>query len=159
MKSWLRRIRGVVGTALTWAVAWSGGALLLALLESLGTFFGPVLYYVVFASVFGVAGFVGGGIFSVVLGIAERRRSFDQMSLPRFAAWGAVGGLLLAALWLTGAGPPPTTGELLGTGILMTMLGGGSAAGSLALARKADPLLESGDAVGLLEGETSDPSP
>lgn len=31
-----------------------------------------------------------------MLGIAERRRRFDELSLPRFAAWGAVGGVLLS---------------------------------------------------------------
>ena len=41
---------------------------------------------------FGVMGFIGGVAFSLVLGIAEGRRRFDQMSLPRFAAWGAGGG-------------------------------------------------------------------
>ena len=96
---------------------------------------------------------VGGAFFSVVLGVAERHRTFEEMSLPRFAGWGAVGGLLLAMLWLFGSGPPPALGEMLGTGVVMALMGAGSAAGSLALARRADPLLESGEAVGLIEEE------
>jgi hypothetical protein len=43
-----------------------------------------------------VPGFVGGACFSVVLGIAGRRRRFEDLSLSRFAAWGALGGLLLS---------------------------------------------------------------
>jgi len=30
---------------------------------------------------------VGGALFSTVLGIAGRRRRFDELSLPRCAAW------------------------------------------------------------------------
>ena len=74
-------------------------------------------------STFATMGFVGGTMFSTILGIAEGRRRFDQMSLPRFAGWGAVGGLLLSAyLWITGL---DVGGALLVTG-LTTLLGAGS---------------------------------
>ena len=156
MKKWLKRIRGVIGTAFTWAAVWGGVAFIL----SLAGFFGGGMFsiYVVFATLWGVVGFVGGGIFSLVLGIAERRRTFDEMSLPRFGIWGGVGGFLLSLLWVYGAGPAPTLAEIMSTGVLMGLMGAGSAAGSLALARRADPLLESGEDVGLLERETPDPS-
>ena len=150
MKRWLRRIRGVLGTGLTWAAGWSGVAFILSLLGFFGTA-GSVQFYFVLAALWGVVGFVGGSIFSMVLAIAERRRTFDEMSLPRIASWGALGGVLLAIPWVTGAGPPPTLGEIVGTGVVMALMGAGSAAGSLALARRADPLLESGEAVDLLE--------
>ncbi len=156
MKRWLKRIRGVVGTALTWAAAWGGVSFILSLAGFFGTGTFPI--YLVFATLWGVVGFVGGAIFSVVLGIAERRRTFEEMSLPRFAVWGGVGGFLLSMLWVYGTGPAPTLGEIVGTGVLMALMGAGSAAGSLALARRADPLLESGEGVGLLKGETPDPS-
>lgn len=97
-----------------------------------------------------MVGFVSGAILSVVLGIAERRRTFDEMSLPQFASWGRV---LLAIPWLFGAGPPPTLGEILDTGVVKALMGAGSAAGSLALARRADPLLKAGESDGLIEGE------
>ena len=42
-----------------------------------------------------IPGFVGGIFFSIVLGIAARRRSFRELSLPVFALWGALGGVLL----------------------------------------------------------------
>ncbi len=157
MKKWLKRIRGALGLGLTWAAAWSGVGVMFALLGFLGSL-DPILDYVVVAFFFAIWGFVGGALSSVVLGITERRSTFDEMSLPRFAAWGAVGGLLLATLWLTLTGGVPPLREILGTGLLMTLMGAGSAGGSLALARRADPLLESGEDVGLLEGESPNPS-
>jgi hypothetical protein len=42
---------------------------------------------------------------------------------------------------------------MLGTGVVMALMGAGSAAGSLALARRADPLLKAGESEGLIEGE------
>ncbi len=63
------------------------------------------------------------------------------MSLPRFAGWGAMGGGLLSILWvvtlLVAVGAQPLA---LATAfvVLVTLLGAGSAAGTLALARKAD---------------------
>ena len=43
-------------------------------------------------------GFLCGALFSAVLGIAEGGRRFDELSLPRLAAWGAVSGLLVGVL-------------------------------------------------------------
>jgi hypothetical protein len=156
MKKWLRRIRGVIGSAFTWAAVWGGVAFIL----SLAGFFGTATFsiYVVFATLWAKVGLVGGGIFSLVLGIAERRRTFDEMSLPRFGIWGGVGGFLLSLLWVYGAGPAPTLAEIMSTGVLMGLMGGGSAAGSLALARRADDrqLLDAGADVadiGLTEEE------
>ena len=102
-------------------------------------------------------GFIGGTTFSGVLGLTEGRRRFDELSLSRFAALGAVGGTFVSILMLAGGGAfgPPT---FLIVGVA-ALLGAGSAAGSLALARRADSLLESGEALGLLEEESPDPSP
>ncbi len=104
-------------------------------------------------------GFVGGVIFSTLLGILEGRRRFDEMSLPVFAGiGGTVGGLIAAVLSLSTAGPVTLTlVGLLNTGAVF-LLGAGSAAGSLALARRADDreLLEHGEDVadiGLTEEE------
>jgi hypothetical protein len=99
------------------------------------------------AGMFAVLGFIGGTVFAGVLRLTEGRNSFDKLSLPRFAAWGAIGGALLGSLavwvglWGGGVG-------LLGAGMVgaASVLGGLSAAGSLAIARRA------GDR-GLLEGD------
>ena len=93
-----------------------------------------------------MCGFAGGTAFSVVLSVTEGRRRFDEMSLLRFAAWGAVGGFLLAMplLLLRAATDPPAL-YWFGTSVV-ALLGAGSATGSLALARRADDreLLEHG---------------
>ena len=64
---------------------------------------------------FGVLGMIGGTIFSTVLSLTEGRRSFHQLSLPRFVVWGALGGLVLdevARLRPAGDGTPsPPTGN------------------------------------------------
>jgi hypothetical protein len=115
-----------------------------------------------YAVMFGVLGFIGGTIFSTVLSVAEGRRSFDQLSLPRFVAWGALGGLLLGGL--------AVSAELLGGGLTIlgavmagtsTLLGAGSAAGTLIIARAAHGralLKDGGDAAHTeLTGEKTRP--
>lgn len=129
MRKWLRRIRGAIGMGLTWAVAWFGAGLILLLIVGVGAADVP------FPLFFALLGFLAGVTFSGVLGILEGRRRFDQMSLPRFAAWGAVGGLLLSGIfaWAAGLG-----GEFLVLGPVFALSGAGCAAGSLALARMAE---------------------
>ncbi len=112
------------------------------------------------AAAFAIMGFIGGAAFSVVLGIAEGRRRFDEMSLPRFAGWVAVGGLLIMALVLavSTSAPGVTLPFVLVAGVVGALMGAGCAAGSLALARRADDreLLEHGADVadiGLTEAE------
>ncbi len=99
MKEGLRRIRGAVGMGLTWAAAWA----LFGVLIGVSSMLLPGLPWDSFFKVFdaplpalAIPGFFGGALFSMVLGIAGRRRRFDELSLPRFAAWGALGGLLLS---------------------------------------------------------------
>lgn len=129
MRKWLRRIRGAIGMGLTWALAWFGAGIALLLVV------GPDAADVPFPIGFGALGFLAGVTFSGVLGMVEGRRRFDQMSIPRFAGWGAVGGLLLSAVfsWAAGLG-----GESLMLGLVFALAGAGSAAGTLALARRAD---------------------
>lgn len=134
MKRWLRRIRGAVGMGLTWAMAWFAGGVILALAF-------PGAADVPFPIAWAALAFVGGVIFSMVLGISKGRRSFDQMSLPRFAGWGAVGGLLLSGIFVLAAAllGEITPLEHLGLlGPVFALAGAGSAAGSLALARRAE---------------------
>ena len=131
MKKWLRRIRGAVGMGLTWAVAWSGVGVILGLVVG-GA---PDVAYSVF---FAVYGFLAGATFSGVLGMAGRRSRFDQMSLPRFAAWGALAGLLLSALsvFVLSTEPMFVLANVVFLSVV-TLLAAGSAAGSLALAGNA----------------------
>ena len=134
MKRWLRPIRGALGIGLAWAVAWFGAGLVLLLVVGFGAADVP------FPLFFGLLGFLAGVTFSVVLGMVERRRRFDQMSLPRFAGWGGVGGFVLAGLFVSAVvlgGDRTFLNNLVFLGPLFAAAGAASAAGSLALARKA----------------------
>jgi hypothetical protein len=84
---------------------------------------------------FGLLGFLAGTTFSGILGVVAGRRRFDQMSLPRFATWGALGGLLLSVILRLVAGPDA---EFLVLGPVFAVAGAISAAGTLALARRAE---------------------
>ena len=149
MTRWLRRIRGAVGTGLTWAIGWA----LVGMLIGVASLVLPGLPWDAFFEVFdaplpalGVPGFFGGAFFSLVLGIGGRRRRFAELSLPRFIAWGAVGGLLLsffpAAMVAVGlATPRPGLNLWLATAVIsapLILLSAASAAGSLLLARRAE---------------------
>ncbi len=99
---------------------------------------------------FAVPGFVGGALFSLVLGVAGRHRRFEELSLPRFAAWGAVGGVLLslvpAAMVAVGLASIGGSGQGLWqlTALVagpFALLGAGSAAGTLLVARRAERAL------------------
>ena len=80
--------------------------------------------------------FAGGVVFSSVLGIAGRRRRFDELSLPQFAAWGAVGGLLLSLFpAVVIAVQAASVAQAAVIVALVTLLSAISASGSLMLAR------------------------
>jgi hypothetical protein len=85
MRKWLRRIRGAIGMAFTWAAVWFAVGLLPRWVFGINA-------DVPFPLVFGVLGFIAGFTFSGLLVLTVGRRSFEQMSLPRFAGWGAMGG-------------------------------------------------------------------
>ena len=172
MPKWLRRLRGAVGMGLTWAAGWAVGGVLIGVTSRLL----PGLPWDSFFAVFdaplpalAIPGFFGGALFSMVLGIAGRRRRFDELSLPRFAAWGAVGGLLLSlvpaamtAVGMASLSHPDGGGLWRITAAIagpFTLLGAVSAAGSLILARRTEDreLLAAGEdvaEVGFTEGET-----
>ena len=154
VKKWLRRIRGAIGMGLTWAIAWFAAGMILLLIV------GPDAADVPFPLGFGMFGFLAGVTFSGVLGLIDGRRRFDQMSLPRFAGWGAVGGLLLSATFVLAAG---LGGDLiLILGPVFAMSSAACAAGSLALARMAEDQDSLGtfgrvDDALLSKGEARDP--
>jgi hypothetical protein len=137
MKKWLRRLRGAIAMGLTWAVGWTlvgmlGVVLTYALFPDLPDIFD------VWIPVFAYPGFLAGVGFSAGLRLVEGRRRFEELSLPRFTALGAVGGLLVGAMVAAlgfGHAPTPALAAILGG---TTLLGAASASGTLALARKGD---------------------
>lgn len=130
MERWTRRIRGAVGIGLTWAAAWFIAGMVLLVIV------GPHAADVPFPLGFGLLGFLAGITFSGILGLAEGRRSFQQMSIPRFALWGGLGGFVFSALFVTATGLGPWA--YLGLGGIFSASGAVCAAGSLAMARRAD---------------------
>jgi hypothetical protein len=144
---------------LSWAVAWAPiGLLLMMIVDPTDAMDEPWILIGAYP------GFLGGVLFSVVLGVAAGRRRFDELSLSRFGVLGAVAGLLLGllpfgvlAVGTSGAGLPLW---LLGVVTMGTtsLLGAASASATLALARMSEDreLLDAGAdvaEVGLGAGE------
>ena len=128
MPKWLRRIRGAIGMGFTWGAAWAGAGFVLAVITRFQA-------DAPFPLIFGVLGFFAGITFSAFLALTEGRRRFDQMSLPRFAAWGAVGGLLLSAVFAKAASLG--WGDILTIAPTFALASAVCASGSLAVARRA----------------------
>ena len=134
MRTSLRRIRGAVLMGLTWAVVWVPVALLTSLIvDPDGSMDEPWIL------VGAYPGFLSAVVFAIVIWVAERHRRFDQLSLARVAALGAMAGLLVGMVPFV-AGSNSTN---LPTWLLMfaiagpiTLLSAVSAGGSLALARR-----------------------
>lgn len=150
MKRWLKRLRGAIGMGITWAAGWAATGILIGVASLL--FPGPVwnAFFEVFDAplpALAVPGFVGGTLFSLVLGIAGNRRRFSELSLPTFTAWGALGGVLLSLVpaMLAGVGMASFNGGNAGLwrltatiSIPIILLSAASAAGTLMLARWSD---------------------
>ena len=158
MNKWLRRLRGAIKMGLIWAGAWFGAGMVLLVV---GLLFGATAD-VPFPILFGILGFFAGVTFSGFLGLVEGSRKFDQMSLPRFAGWGGLGGLLLSVIFVSVVAlveeGPTFLWNLVVLGPIFAVAGAGSAAGSLVLARRVEDRewLEASEdvaAVGLPEGE------
>ena len=144
MKKWLRRIRAAVTMGLLWAVPWAIVALVIGMVvdpdESMDEMWWVIGAY---------PGFLGGVLFSIVLSIAERHRRLGELSIRRFAAWGAVAGLAIGVLpFVLGTPSAEIDVARLATVVIgsFTLMSAASAAGSLALARRAEAreLLDAG---------------
>ena len=161
MKMWLRRIRGAIGMGLTWAVAGGAAGTIINLGFLVRTGSRPDAPFPIMLGAFG---FVAGVAFSGVLMLVEGRRRFDQMSLSRFAAWGAAVGFALSATFFLAVsrGDAAFLRYFVVVGPVVAVAAAGCAAGSLALARRAQDreLLEAtedGPAVAHPEGEARKP--
>ena len=133
MNKWGRRNRAAIGMGLTWGAAWFGAGLLLARVPG---FYSDLPFALLFAPL----GFVTGIMFSGILVVIERRRTFDRVSLSRFGGWGAVSGLLLSAIFVVAAALRGQSiwAEFLVFGPPLTIASAACAAGSLAMARRAE---------------------
>jgi len=125
MKNWMNGIRGAVMMIALWTVGWGLG-------------FGGIMELIdpdrklqdVWPTLLAIPGFIGGVVFSITLAFAERGRSFDEISLARFAVWGVLTGLFLGLLTIpaeAGDVAPGAAGMIgIGAGLgLMAGLGSG----------------------------------
>ena len=128
MNRLLRRVRGILGTAFTWAIAWTGLGVGIGALAGI-----QLSYWVPMALNGAAAGFLAGTSFAVILSIAEKKQTLEDLSLRRVALWGAVGGLLLSFIPLAFGVPVP---YLLGPLVINTGIGAGMASGSVFMARR-----------------------
>ena len=136
MKQWMRRVRGALLMGLVWALIWAPAAVLIGLIidpdGSMDEMWPAIGAY---------PGFIGGVAFSVVLGIAARHRRFEELSLGKVAAWGALAGLLVGSIPFAIGDPTSAVPVwLLATVVIgsISLLTTVSAAGSLLLARRAE---------------------
>lgn len=146
MPRWLRLIRGSVGMGLTFAAGVGLVASMIAgfvWLLSGSEKDAPEMIRLVVAST--IWAFPIGMAFSGLLAITARGRSFDKLSLPRFAALGVGGGLLLYGVLALNAWNAWSVTNAIGNAVIFMFLGGGSATATLMLARRARPTLKSGD--------------
>lgn len=136
MRQWLRRARGAIGMGVLWAVVWAPVAVLIGTQIIDPTDAHDEMWLMVGA----IPGFLSGVAFSVVLGIAARRRSLGELSIVRVGAWGALAGVLIGALpmLLGDTGGKPWIGLAATVVASITALSAVSAAGSLAVARRGE---------------------
>src|SRR5687767_7082950 len=93
MKKWMSGIRGMIVMIGLWVIGWGLG-------------FGGIMELIdpegkvqdVWPTLLAIPGFIGGVLFSALLAISERGRSFDEVSFVRFALWGAVTGVVIGLL-------------------------------------------------------------
>jgi Na+/glutamate symporter len=136
-----------MGIGLAWAIGWVFAALLIGITSKVFPFVPLGWFFNTFDAplpAMVLPGFICGIFFSIVLGAAARKKTFQQLSILRFALWGALGGALLtlfpfglAALGLATINREVTPLLLSFGGPLIT-LGAASAAVTLMVARRAE---------------------
>jgi hypothetical protein len=161
MTGWARRLRGAIGMGLTWAVCWGVCGFLIGASSLLLPFLPWEIFFNVFDAplpALAIPGFFGGVIFSIVVSVLGHDRRFHELSLKKFAAWGAVGGLLLLLIPVLGFSSAPGEFARLLPALAViagpfAVLGAISASGSLLVARKAEGKALPGEGERALLGE------
>ena len=103
MNTLLRKLRGMLGVGLTWAVGWAIIMFILATIisvvdpDSIDAGEEPWKISLLVSTV----GFVSGSAFALILSSAERRKSIRDLSAGRAALWGALGSAALPLLTST----------------------------------------------------------
>jgi hypothetical protein len=120
---WFSGMRGAAALLLVWTVGWGLGFGGLA--EVFVDPDGKVLD--IWPAEMAIPGFVGGVVFAILVSLAEWRRPFAEITLPRFTFWGVLSGLALGILTATTGGPIPlelTDRQLIGLGAALGAVAG-----------------------------------
>lgn len=141
----LRKLRGALGTALTWAVGWAVTAFAASSVAFLfigrGLWLDLVLQTTAAAAIFGLA---GGATFSLVLGAIPWRRRLTELRARRMALWGAGAGLLAPValtFFAVATGARAQADVLAFVMLLFSGLGAATAGGTVKLAQQASKRL------------------
>ena len=142
MRGFLRRIRGLIGTGLTWAVGWAvlwGVPVLIA--AGFGALEGLTAGMFLIGALFVAGcGFIAGSAFGMILSIFERKKGLADLSVKRIGLMGgivgALGGLALVAIFEIPLWIPVT---------ILTVAGAGFSSGTVALAKRSDTTLIEGE--------------
>lgn len=158
MPRWLRVMRGMIGTGLTFA---AGVGVVGSMIGLVGLLFGALsgqeLIQIVAKT--SVVSFIVGMGFSGVLAITARGRSFDRLSI-RFVTLLGTGAGLLYFLFIAAANGARvwSASAAIANLTILVLLGGGLAAGTLLIARRAAHALKSGEELrSLNEGRIDTP--
>jgi hypothetical protein len=144
MRTFLRRMRGVVVSSVIWAVIWglAGTSIVLSHVLRYDPRQSTELWQVFARATlsFAFLGGFSGAVFAVVLAAFERRRTLDELAMGRVALWGALGGMALPLVAVAATVSQIWSLDILGPMLLLcTMMGGlgaGCATVTLALARR-----------------------
>jgi hypothetical protein len=161
MKTWLRKLRGVVSIGAIWGLGCS--VLGIAIGAFVSMIWPEILpftvgrYVVNVALWYGVGGFVFGSGFAGVLAAMHGRKTFEELAPGRAALWGAltgvgmvtVTGLINLGLWLGRGFPlaeliPAFVPSFVVMACMFGAVTAGLGAGTVSLARRAPADLEAG---------------
>ena len=159
----LRRLRGVVGTAVTWALGWAGVGVVHGSLLFLWSRRDERLLSVTWldfvstqVQLLGMLGAATGSVFALGLWLGERGNTATKLTIGRAAAWGVLAAAVYPAAlaWKLDLGVPGFV-QQFGVPTLMGLgLGAASAALMVALARRGEPpvaVMDAGSASALLD--------
>lgn len=155
MPRWKRVIRGMIGTGM--AFAFIGG-----LVSTTAAFAALVFGELHWREVLQVGGrvsvvsFIVGVVFSGVLAVVARGRTFDRLSLRYVAAVGAGGGLIYFLLIALNAYQVWTPEDAIRNLVVLLCMGAGAAVGTMLLARRAGRALNAAEEIPALGEGTAE---
>ena len=97
--NFLRRLRGLVGISLTWAVLWVPLGWLASVVDAVAR--GRPVEALFWSDVrtLMTIGAICGFLFGMVLAAAAKRKTFEQLTLGRTALWGVAAGMVIPGVF------------------------------------------------------------